>query len=302
MCGKRPRSELIIRRAAPVAGAAVCERARERRAVYDRLCFRRINDKHSASARSSDASMNQSDGTLRGSDSEQQDPFSTLAAPTSFIDPPTSPDTPNRGIRGDTLDTLVGLAPVTAAKQAASGTNFAKISGAKPAASLKAKPPPPIYFHDKSDLKKYPTKDPDGLRKRDLENQEPPAFAVHRMHRRDGTEPGIVLAVLLKTDSANFVRSHNVSSAIVMGIQTATNTILKPLTSSKMQSVTKKLLKNSPPAINDRNFSALVGKTSRAAVDVARSIIPPHVWSRKSPLRVGTKPAKELLGNLQLSI
>ncbi|GBP06655.1 hypothetical protein EVAR_92619_1 [Eumeta japonica] len=32
--------------------------------------------------------------------------------------------------------------------------------------------------------------------KSDLENQNYPVFAVYRMHRRDGTEIGLVLAVL----------------------------------------------------------------------------------------------------------
>ncbi|GBP03697.1 hypothetical protein EVAR_2435_1 [Eumeta japonica] len=79
-----------------------------------------VSSKRSISARSSDTSTGQSDGTVRGSDSEQQDPFTIVvsrrrnrtsqrrcaggspsmdddiqpAAPTSFIDPPTSPDIP----------------------------------------------------------------------------------------------------------------------------------------------------------------------------------------------------------------
>ncbi|GBP88712.1 hypothetical protein EVAR_60648_1 [Eumeta japonica] len=36
----------------------------------------------------------------------------------------------------------------------------------------------------------------------DLENQNYPVFAVHRMHRRDGTEIVLVLAVLHKSDTA----------------------------------------------------------------------------------------------------
>ncbi|GBP14940.1 hypothetical protein EVAR_6593_1 [Eumeta japonica] len=127
-----------------------------------------ISGKRSARARSSDASTDQSDGTVRGSDSEEDDRFTTVvnkkrsrrlrqrrsadnnspsmyidiqpAAPITFTDSPASPDSPV---------TSVARGPVTATKQAISGTESAKIFGAKPTVPSKAKPPPPIYLSDK---------------------------------------------------------------------------------------------------------------------------------------------------------
>ncbi|GBP84654.1 hypothetical protein EVAR_58877_1 [Eumeta japonica] len=123
-----------------------------------------ISGKGSASARFSDTSTNQSDGTVRGSDSEEDDRFTTVvnkkrarrlrqrcsadnnssstdidiqpAALTTFTNSPASPDSPV---------TPVARGLVTTAKQAISGTEPAKISGAKPTALPKAKSPPPNF-------------------------------------------------------------------------------------------------------------------------------------------------------------
>ncbi|GBP63922.1 hypothetical protein EVAR_40173_1 [Eumeta japonica] len=113
-----------------------------------------VSGKRPASARSSEASTDRSDGTVRGSDSEEDDRFTTVvnkkrsrrlrkrrstannspsmdidtqsAAPTKFIDSPASPVSPD--------------APVA---------RPSKISGAKPTAPPKIKPPPPIYLREK---------------------------------------------------------------------------------------------------------------------------------------------------------
>ncbi|GBP91397.1 hypothetical protein EVAR_67286_1 [Eumeta japonica] len=60
--------------------------------------------------------------------------------------------------------------------------------------------------------------------------------------------------------------------------------------------IKKNIKKPSAPDFSDRNFPVLSGKTSRAAVDVARSIVPTlttNAWLRKPPLRVVTEPANE---------
>ncbi|GBP92954.1 Nucleic-acid-binding protein from transposon X-element [Eumeta japonica] len=181
------------------------------------------------------------------------------AAPTTFFNSPASPDSP---------DTPVARGPVNAAKQAIHTTQPAKISGAKPMAPPKIKPPPPIYLRDKgkwnavsaecsrlhinytsarntlygikitvdsiSDFRSLnsllmksnfpfhtyaleeeckikavfrniPLEIPTDCIKFDLENKNYPVFAVHRMHRRDGTEIGLVLAVLHKSDTAKVI-------------------------------------------------------------------------------------------------
>ncbi|GBP48359.1 Nucleic-acid-binding protein from transposon X-element [Eumeta japonica] len=208
-----------------------------------------ISGKRPASARSSEAFTDQSDGTVRGSDSEEDDRFTTVvnkkrsrrlrkrrravnnspsididtqsAAPTTFIDSPASPDSP---------DTLVARGPKNAAKQTIHTIQPSKISGAKPTAPPKIKSPPPIYLRDKdfrnlnslliksnfpfhtyaleeerkikTVLRNIPLEIPMDCIKSDLENQNYPVFAVHRMHHRDGTEIGLVLAVLHKSDTA----------------------------------------------------------------------------------------------------
>ncbi|GBP21227.1 Nucleic-acid-binding protein from transposon X-element [Eumeta japonica] len=130
------------------------------------------------------------------------------AAPTKFIDSPASPVSPD--------------APVA---------RPSKISGAKPTAPPKIKPPPPIYLREKADfrslnslliksnipfhtyaleeerkikavLRNIPLEISTDCIKSDLESQNYPVFAVHRMHRRDGTVIGHVLAVLHKSDTA----------------------------------------------------------------------------------------------------
>ncbi|GBP62993.1 hypothetical protein EVAR_44046_1 [Eumeta japonica] len=47
--------------------------------------------------------------------------------------------------------------------------------------------------------------------KSDLENQNYPVFAVHRMHSRDGTEIDLVLAVLHKSDTSYIYDACQVS-------------------------------------------------------------------------------------------
>ncbi|GBP45128.1 hypothetical protein EVAR_33233_1 [Eumeta japonica] len=211
----------------------------------------KITGKRPASARSSDASTDQSDGTVRGSDSKEDDCFTTVAnkkrstrsrkrrnaennspsmdidvqsaAPTTFIDSPTSPDS---------SDTPVARGLVNADKQTITTTQSTNNSGAKPTAPSKAKPPPPIYLRDrvngmqslnslliklnflfrtyaldeerkiKAVLRNIPLEIPTDCIKSDLENQNYPVFVVHRMHRRDGSEIDLVLAVLHKSDTA----------------------------------------------------------------------------------------------------
>ncbi|GBP96933.1 Nucleic-acid-binding protein from transposon X-element [Eumeta japonica] len=54
----------------------------------------------------------------------------------------------------------------------------------------------------KAVLRNIPLEIPTDCIKSDLEKQNYPVFAVHRMHRRDGTEIDLVLAVLHKSDAA----------------------------------------------------------------------------------------------------
>ncbi|GBP82764.1 RNA-directed DNA polymerase from mobile element jockey [Eumeta japonica] len=152
------------------------------------------------------------------------------AAPTTFFDSPASPDSP---------DTPVARGPVNAAKQAIHTTQPAKISVSAECSrlhinytsarntlhgikitvdsisdfrslnSLLIKSNFPFHTYAleeerkiKAVLRNNPLEIPTDCIKSDLENQNYPVFAVHRMHRRDGTEIGLVLAVLHKSDTA----------------------------------------------------------------------------------------------------
>ncbi|GBP32503.1 Nucleic-acid-binding protein from transposon X-element [Eumeta japonica] len=164
------------------------------------VCYQRQTPRYCSS---SEASTDQSDGTVRGSDSEEDDCFTTVvnkkrsrrlrkrrsafnnspsmdidiqsAALTTFIDSPTSPDSP---------ETPVARGPVNAVKQMIHTIQPAKISGGKPTAPHRLNPHHPFTYairpphkvklslpyvrarrrvQNQGGFEKHPARDPDGL-------------------------------------------------------------------------------------------------------------------------------------------
>ncbi|GBP55026.1 Nucleic-acid-binding protein from transposon X-element [Eumeta japonica] len=189
-----------------------------------------VSGKRPASARSSEASTDRSDGTVRGSDSEEDDRFTTVVnkkrsrrlrkrrstannSPvwTSTLSRPHRLSSSIRRRRPSPRRSRSPALQNFCARNTLHGIKITvdSIADFRSLNSLLIKSNIPFHTYAleeerkiKAVLRNIPLEISTDCIKSDLESQNYPVFAVHRMHRRDGTVIGHVLAVLHKSDTA----------------------------------------------------------------------------------------------------